>query len=55
MLNNGFWDNQVTAQKTVQRVANLRDKVSAFQELVKKYEEKTLTTISTYQLKKGYD
>ncbi len=39
MLKNGFWDDQAVAQKTTQRVANLRDKVSAFQELVKEYEE----------------
>jgi peptide chain release factor 2 len=34
-----FWENQGTAQSTVQQVSNLRDKVSVFQELVKKYEE----------------
>jgi len=34
-----FWENQSIAQKTVQRVSNLRDKASIFQELVKKYEE----------------
>jgi peptide chain release factor 2 len=34
-----FWENQGIAQSTVQRVSNLRDKVSVFQELVKKYEE----------------
>lgn len=34
-----FWDNQEIAQKTVQRVANLRDRVSVFQELADKFEE----------------
>ena len=34
-----FWENQGSAQKTVQRVSNLRDKVTVFQELVKKYGE----------------
>lgn len=39
MLEIGFWDNQNLAQKIVQRVANLRDKVSVFQELAEKHEE----------------
>ncbi|NQS75418.1 MAG: peptide chain release factor 2 [Peptococcaceae bacterium] len=39
MLDNGFWDKQVEAQKTIQRLAHLRDKVAAFQALVKECEE----------------
>jgi peptide chain release factor 2 len=39
MLDCGFWDSQETAQKIVQRVSNLRDRVSVFVDLAKKYEE----------------
>ena len=39
MLDCGFWDSQETAQKIVQRVSNLREPVSVFMDLVKKYEE----------------
>lgn len=39
MLDCGFWDSQETAQKIVQRVSSLRDRVSVFVDLVKKYEE----------------
>jgi peptide chain release factor 2 len=39
MLDCGFWDSQETAQKIVQRVSSLRDRVSVFVDLAKKYEE----------------
>ncbi len=39
MHNCSFWDNQETAQKIMQRVANLRDRVSVFQDLADKYQE----------------
>jgi peptide chain release factor 2 len=39
MLDCGFWENQEIAQKIVQRLSNLRDRVSVFVDLAKKYEE----------------
>lgn len=39
MLNAGFWDDQEKAQKIVQRAANLKDRVSVFQELAKDFED----------------
>jgi peptide chain release factor 2 len=39
MLDCGFWDSQETAQKIIQRVSSLRDRVSVFVDLAKKYEE----------------
>jgi peptide chain release factor 2 len=39
MLDCGFWDSQETAQKIVQRVSSLRDRVSVFMDLAKKHEE----------------
>ncbi len=39
MLAPGFWDDQDTAQKIVQRVAALRDRVNVFEELAGDYED----------------
>lgn len=39
MLNAGFWDDQENSQKIVQRVANLKDRVSVFKELAKDFED----------------
>lgn len=39
MLNPGFWDDQENTQKIVQRVANLKDRVTVFQELAKDFED----------------
>ena len=39
MLQDGFWDESERAQKIVQRVASLRDRVLVFQDLVKDFED----------------
>lgn len=39
MLDGGFWDDPEKAQKVVQQVAALRDKVSVFESLAKDFEE----------------
>lgn len=39
MLNPGFWDDQENTQRIVQRVANLKDRVTVFQELAKDFED----------------
>lgn len=39
MLTPGFWDDQDSAQKVVQRMAALRDKVSLFQDLARDVED----------------
>ncbi|OPY58069.1 MAG: Peptide chain release factor 2 [Pelotomaculum sp. PtaU1.Bin035] len=39
MLETGFWEDQEKAQKIVQRVANLKDRVSVFRELTRDFED----------------
>lgn len=41
MLAPGFWDDQERAQKIMQKVSNLKDRVSAFEEVERSYEDLT--------------